>query len=61
MKNEDITIQLIKDIKEGDRFAFDKLVSLYEKDVYRICHRFFNNEEDIDRVFQDDIKKLCKQ
>ena len=46
MTIEDTTNQLIKDAKEGDRFAFDRLVSLYEKTVYRICHRFFNNEED---------------
>lgn len=60
MKNEDITIQLIKDIKEGDRFAFDKLVSLYEKDVYRICHRFFNNEEDALDATQEVFIKLYR-
>ena len=46
MDLEEITKQLITNIKEGDKFSFDKLVSLYEKVVYRICHRFFNNEED---------------
>ena len=46
MELEETTKQLINYIKEGDRFSFDKLVSLYEKTVYRICHRFFNNEED---------------
>ncbi len=60
MKNEEITLQLIKNIKEGDRFAFDKLVSFYEKDVYRICHRFFNNDEDALDATQEVFIKLYR-
>ena len=46
MNKQEETKELLEIIKNGDKNSFDKLVSLHEKDVYRVCHRFFNNEED---------------
>ena len=40
MTNEEITNQLLENIKKGDKRSFERLVSLYEKTVYHICHRF---------------------
>ncbi len=60
MTNEDLTIQLIKEVKEGDKFAFDKLVSLFEKIVYQTCHRFFNNEEDALDATQEVFLKVYR-
>ncbi|NCB45879.1 RNA polymerase subunit sigma, partial [bacterium] len=37
---------LLERIKNGDKKAFADLVSEYEKPIYRICYRFFGNEED---------------
>ena len=47
-------------IRKGDRNAFDKLVSQYEKVVYRICHRFFNNENDALDASQEIFIKIYR-
>ena len=46
MVSEEQNSQLLLRIERGDKSAFEELVSLYEKPVYRICYRFFNNDED---------------
>lgn len=52
-----VEAELIERIRRGDQNAFAKLVSLYEKSVYRICWRFFMNEEDaLDAVQEVFIK-----
>lgn len=43
---EQNTEALVKKVKAGDKTALSSLVSKYEKQVYRICYRFFNNEDD---------------
>lgn len=60
MTNEDKTNLLLENFRKGDSFAFDKLVSLYEKSVYRLCHRFFNNEEDALDATQEVFIKIYK-
>lgn len=60
MTNEEITNQLLENIKKGDKRSFERLVSLYEKTVYHICHRFFNNEEDALDATQDVFLKLFR-
>lgn len=37
---------LLEDVQHGDKRAFAELVTLYERDVYRICFRFLGNEDD---------------
>lgn len=50
-------LELIGRLRRGDQKAFARLVSLYEKNVYRICWRFFMNEEDaLDAVQEVFIK-----
>ena len=60
MTIEEKTNQLINRIKEGDKKAFDELVSLYEKTIYRICHRFFYNEEDAIDATQEVFIKIYR-
>jgi len=49
--------ELIGRLQRGDRKAFAKLVATFEKSVYRICWRFFMNEEDaLDAVQEVFIK-----
>ena len=60
MTNEEKTNLLLERIKEGDKKAFDELVSLYEKSVYRMCHRFFYNEEDAIDATQDVFLKVFR-
>ena len=48
---------LLERIQNGDKKAFADLVSDYEKPIYRICYRFFGNEEDsLDTVQEVFIK-----
>lgn len=48
---------LLERIQNGDKKAFADLVSDYEKPIYRICYRFFGNEEDsLDAVQEVFIK-----
>ncbi|MDD3377543.1 MAG: sigma-70 family RNA polymerase sigma factor [Candidatus Riflebacteria bacterium] len=48
---------LLERIQNGDKKAFAELVSDYEKPIYRICYRFFGNEEDsLDAVQEVFIK-----
>lgn len=64
MTTEEETSELISRFKEGDKSAFDKIVMQYEKDVYRICFRFFQNNEDALDATQESFVKvfrnLCK-
>lgn len=60
MTNEEKTNLLLQKIKEGDKKAFDEIVFLYEKTVYRICHRFFYNEEDAVDATQDVFIKVYR-
>lgn len=60
MTIEEKTNLLLQRIKEGDKKAFDEIVSLYEKTVYRICHRFFYNEEDAIDATQDVFIKVYR-
>lgn len=51
---------IVNALKKGDKTAFDKLVSQYEKVVYRICHRFFNNENDALDASQEVFIKIYR-
>lgn len=44
----------------GDAFAFEEIVSKYEKLVYSICYRMFNNSEDAKDVSQEVFLKIYK-
>lgn len=52
--------QMIEKINRGNQQAFTKLVSLYEKSVYRICYRFFGNEEDSLDATQEVFVKIFR-
>lgn len=47
--------QLVEQAKSGDREAFEKLIMLLEKDLYRIAKLRLNNKEDIFDVVQETI------
>ncbi|GAB4282102.1 MAG: RNA polymerase sigma factor RpoE [Candidatus Rifleibacteriota bacterium] len=52
--------ELIDRIKKGDNKAFDQIVSIYEKGVYRLCYRFFNDENDAMDATQEVFIKVYK-
>lgn len=60
-KNNRLELEsLVERFKHGDNKAFDQLVSLFEKEIYRLCYRFFNNEEDAMDATQEIFIKIYK-
>ena len=51
---------LLERIRRGDQKAFSELVAAYEKTVYRMCWRFFMNEEDSLDAVQEVFLKVYK-
>lgn len=51
---------LVEQFKKGNKKAFNELVSLFEKGVYRLCYRFFNNEEDAMDATQEIFIKVFR-
>ena len=51
---------LVDRFKNGDKKAFDELVNLYEKGVYRLCYRFFNDENDAMDATQEVFIKIFR-
>ncbi len=52
--------QLLADIRRGDQKAAAKLVSTYEKTVYRICYRFFADENEAMDAAQEVFIKIFR-
>ncbi|MDD2997857.1 MAG: sigma-70 family RNA polymerase sigma factor [Erysipelotrichia bacterium] len=51
---------LLEEIRRGSQKAFAKFVSRYEKSVYRICYRFFSDENDALDAAQEVFLKVYK-
>lgn len=51
---------LVERIKRGDKKAFSDLAGKFEKGVYRLCYRFFNNEEDAMDATQEIFIKIFR-
>lgn len=49
-KSESVVIEssdsaeLVERCRRGDKKAFEEVVSLFEKGIYRLCYRFFNDD-----------------
>ncbi len=52
--------QLLADIRRGDQKAAAKLVATYEKTVYRICYRFFADENEAMDAAQEVFIKIFR-
>lgn len=51
-------IDMINDIKNGDMEAFEAMLDVYQKLIYNICYRMFNNKEDAEDLTQDVFVKV---
>lgn len=49
---------LIKGLKQGEKFAFDFLVSTYSSFIYKICYSIVLKKEDAEDVTQEVFTKL---
>ena len=49
----DVVREAVEASQRGDREAFDQLVVLYQRDVYRLCYRYVNNHEDANDLTQE--------
>lgn len=54
------TDKLLYRLRAGDKRAFEDLVSRYEKTVYRLCYRFFYNEQDAMDATQEVFLKVYR-
>lgn len=57
---EDAESSLLADIRRGDQRAFARLVSMHERNVYRICFRFFADENEASDAAQEVFLKVFK-
>jgi RNA polymerase sigma-70 factor, ECF subfamily len=51
---------LIRKIKEGDKHAFNELVSLYSSRIINTCYRFFPDKEDAEDISQEVFIEVYK-
>ena len=51
---------IIKEAKQGNQEAFEKLITAYERIVYNIAYRMFNNEEDAKDMAQEVFIKVYR-
>ena len=50
----------IKELKEGNKQAFELFVTEYQKKVYYYVYKYFNNEEEVKDISQDIFIKIYK-
>ena len=58
VRDEDVAD--IEASRSGDREAFDRLVGRYQRDVYRLCFRYVNNQSDASDLAQEVFLKAYK-
>jgi RNA polymerase sigma-70 factor (ECF subfamily) len=46
--------------QRGEREAFDPLVVLYQRGIYRLCYRYLNNHEDANDLTQETFLKAWR-
>lgn len=56
----DIHRSLIRSCKQGNRGAFDQLIKLVERDLFRICYGYTHNSEEALDVLQEVYLKLYR-
>lgn len=57
---EDTDNDLLAEIRRGNQKAFARLVSMHEKNVYRICYRFFADENEASDAVQEVFIKVFR-
>lgn len=60
IKNREDEQVLIQQAKKGDQRAFEKLVMMYQKNVYHLARRIVLNHMDADEVVQNTFLKVYK-
>ncbi|MDN5279554.1 MAG: hypothetical protein PWR01_3519 [Clostridiales bacterium] len=51
---------LVERFRHGDKRAFEQIVTEFEKGVYRLCYRFFNDENDAMDATQEVFLKIYR-
>ncbi len=52
--------ELVRNSLDGDPHSFEQIVTKYEKLVYSVCYRMFNNPDDAMDCTQDTFIKVYK-
>lgn len=53
--------ELARLFREGDRDAFTRLVSLYQKQIYKLAYRFFQDSDDAMEIVQETFMRLYEK
>lgn len=53
--------ELIRAAQDGDLKAFETLIGLYENNIYKLCLKILQNEEEAADAFQEVCLKIWKQ
>ncbi|MDD3146798.1 MAG: sigma-70 family RNA polymerase sigma factor [Candidatus Riflebacteria bacterium] len=57
---EEAESSLLEEIRRGDQRAFARLVTMHERNVYRICFRFFADENEASDAVQEVFLKVFR-
>jgi RNA polymerase sigma factor (sigma-70 family) len=60
LKEEDI-IQIIDQVKQGQKQAFNALILAFEKDVFSLCMRMLRHREEAEEVAQDSFVRAFQR
>jgi RNA polymerase sigma-70 factor (ECF subfamily) len=52
--------EAIRACQQGDRAAFDRLVELHQREIYRLCYRYVNDPQDANDMAQEVFLKAYK-
>ena len=52
--------KLLSEIKRGSLKSFERLLSRYEKLIYHIAYRYFNNPQDAQDITQESVIKIYR-
>lgn len=56
----DIDIEIVEKIIKGEMDSFEKLINKYQKMVYNLAYRIFNNNSDAEDITQEVFLKIYK-
>jgi RNA polymerase sigma factor (sigma-70 family) len=58
---EEIILNIIQKVKDGEIQAFNELITAYEKQVFNLAFRIIKNREDAEEIAQDSFVKAYKR
>ncbi|MCP4149991.1 MAG: RNA polymerase sigma factor [bacterium] len=54
-------MELIRQVKQGNRYAFTQLVNPYQKDVFKLAYGFFRDRDDAMEIVQETFLRIYQK